>query len=228
MRKLNQSGSGVVEIVLIVVVVAILGFTGWFVYDSKKSVDKTTSDAVSATKPGASSGTVVGKVGDPCTLVGGVQGSKYSGPANRYSFCLPDGWQLYMTGGADSSFSGLIGGASGLTYAAGTKGKVGETGGKDGAFNFMVTYNKPADSGPSDYSPAGTIQAVNATGKVSTYTQTTEPPEGAGTLPKGTVSTDYYFVKDGASLGITYNHFPTDTADVSELVKSVAQSVELN
>lgn len=41
MRTLNQKGSGLVEIILILVVIAILGFTGWFVWHSKQSANKT-------------------------------------------------------------------------------------------------------------------------------------------------------------------------------------------
>lgn len=44
MRRLNQTGSGIVEILLIIIIVAILGFTGWFVWQGKRNTDKTLSD----------------------------------------------------------------------------------------------------------------------------------------------------------------------------------------
>ncbi|TAH33970.1 hypothetical protein EYC59_04095 [Candidatus Saccharibacteria bacterium] len=44
LHKTNQSGFSTVEAILILVVVAILGFTGWFVWNSQKNTDKTTAD----------------------------------------------------------------------------------------------------------------------------------------------------------------------------------------
>lgn len=41
MRKLNQSGTGVVEVLLVILVIAILGITGWFVWHSRQAADKT-------------------------------------------------------------------------------------------------------------------------------------------------------------------------------------------
>lgn len=45
MRKNNQLGMGTVEILLIVVIVAVLGFVGWFIYDKKKDANKTLDQA---------------------------------------------------------------------------------------------------------------------------------------------------------------------------------------
>src|SRR5689334_13162813 len=55
MRTANQKGFSVVEALLILVVLGILGFTGWFVYHAKQSSDKnysaaSTSDSSNATK----------------------------------------------------------------------------------------------------------------------------------------------------------------------------------
>lgn len=46
MKKLsNESGMGVVEVILILVVVGIIGFTGWFVWQSQKSTSETLDSA---------------------------------------------------------------------------------------------------------------------------------------------------------------------------------------
>ncbi len=45
MKKLNQQGMGAVEIVLILVLAGILGFTGWYVWHSKQGTDKSLTNA---------------------------------------------------------------------------------------------------------------------------------------------------------------------------------------
>lgn len=40
----NESGFSAVEVLLVLVIVAILGFTGWFVWNSQKNTNKTLSD----------------------------------------------------------------------------------------------------------------------------------------------------------------------------------------
>jgi hypothetical protein len=41
MRRLNQTGSGIVEVLLIIVVVAILGFAGWLIWHDRQSTTQT-------------------------------------------------------------------------------------------------------------------------------------------------------------------------------------------
>jgi len=49
MKKLNrdQAGFSAVETILIIVIVAIVGFVGWFVYHSKQNSDKALDAATS-------------------------------------------------------------------------------------------------------------------------------------------------------------------------------------
>lgn len=50
MKINNQSGFTVVEGLLILVIVGVLGFTGWYVMNSKKNVDKTNQQTVAASQ----------------------------------------------------------------------------------------------------------------------------------------------------------------------------------
>lgn len=50
MKKTNQKGFSIAEALLILVVIGILGFTGWFVYHAKQTSDKNYS-AASQTVP---------------------------------------------------------------------------------------------------------------------------------------------------------------------------------
>ncbi|HSX06495.1 MAG TPA: hypothetical protein VLG92_02140 [Candidatus Saccharimonadia bacterium] len=51
MKKINQAGFSIVEAFLILIVVSILGFTGWYVYHAKQTSDKNYSATNSSTTP---------------------------------------------------------------------------------------------------------------------------------------------------------------------------------
>jgi len=48
MKKPDQTGFATIEAVLIIVVVAILGYTGWFVWHAKQNTDKTLSNTANS------------------------------------------------------------------------------------------------------------------------------------------------------------------------------------
>lgn len=51
LKKLNQNGFSAVEAILILIILGILGFTGWFVYHSQNAADKTYSSTDTSTAP---------------------------------------------------------------------------------------------------------------------------------------------------------------------------------
>ena len=51
MKKINQSGFSIIEALLILVVIGILGFTGWYVYHTKQAANKNYSVAARSTVP---------------------------------------------------------------------------------------------------------------------------------------------------------------------------------
>lgn len=46
MKKLNQNGLSIVEVLLLFVVVGLIGFTAWYVYNAQKHTTKTQNDTV--------------------------------------------------------------------------------------------------------------------------------------------------------------------------------------
>lgn len=123
MRKLDQNGSGVVEVILILVVIAILGFAGWFVWHSRQTrlPDKTTGTSstlkTSGQEPTAGNTTTVAPAsvnitltspagwevthpGDYTTDITGPGGDVYievSGLAGLGGMCQPDQQGMYRT-----------------------------------------------------------------------------------------------------------------------------------
>lgn len=51
MKKANQIGFSIIEVLLILIVVSILGFTGWYVYHAKQASNKNYSAAASLSAP---------------------------------------------------------------------------------------------------------------------------------------------------------------------------------
>jgi len=66
--KQNQNGYSAVEIILVVIVLGIVGFTGWFVYHAKQSADKAYE---ANTSVGAPTPTTTASSYDACTKASG-------------------------------------------------------------------------------------------------------------------------------------------------------------
>jgi len=56
MEKNNQKGFAILEGALILVIVGIIGFTGWFVWHSKQNTDKTLNDTSNSSQSNPSTG----------------------------------------------------------------------------------------------------------------------------------------------------------------------------
>jgi hypothetical protein len=77
--KINQKGFGAVEGLLILILVSILGFTGYYVYHSRNNATSTYNNA-------ASTGTNVSN--SPQNL------KKYTDSSGTYSFSYPENWAV--------------------------------------------------------------------------------------------------------------------------------------
>lgn len=94
MRKhSNQSGFTAVETVLILVILAIIGFTAYYVLHTRQNANQTLANSVSS--------------GTTSTPYSGWK--TYTNPGKTYSVEYPSGWSLSTTGAAPASATDVVG-----------------------------------------------------------------------------------------------------------------------
>jgi hypothetical protein len=217
----RQAGVSAVEGLLMLIIIAILGFTGWYVWHSNQQTNKIQAETTqSIVTPKLSTGAA-------CTDTANTyKGNVYTETYAAYSFCIPDGWKLYWDG--DKTDSSLLGSAADLTYKAGTKPFVGKAGGKEGPFPFSIFYNAKVDSSAeardSSWMNGGTIKTQGISGILYTRTETADETNGLGGVPKGTLQYDFAFQKGASSLVLEYNIFPGDKNQTA-LIKNVVSTL---
>lgn len=88
--KKNQKGFSAVEGILILVIIGVLGFVGWYVRDSKKEVDKTSqASSATSTKPKLNSFSAISPVEGAL--------STYISTSKIYSLDYPSDWSVTET-----------------------------------------------------------------------------------------------------------------------------------
>lgn len=86
--KINHKGFSAVEILVVVVIIGLLGITGWLVYDRQKPKTNNQQTSQNTSKPTTSEN-------KPDVLDGTIQTISFNGAV--YSFILPSGWQYKET-----------------------------------------------------------------------------------------------------------------------------------
>jgi len=230
MKQSNQTGFAAIEAVLILVVVAILGFTGWFVWHAKQSTDKSLDAAnnseqasISIKKKPTVSKPQARKDGDPCDLEDGSKGAVLNVHSNAFSICQPNGWTLLHTEIEGAFFAPY----DSIQYKADQKPALKAVGGSDNNYEFSVSDIQ------GDQSHGFTLQKTRKTASglpLSVYYHATEAndPVGAGIgyLPQRTKQYLYVIPKDSDTLvQITYHVMPEQDENHT-LFEAVAASVQ--
>jgi hypothetical protein len=111
--KKNNHGFGAIEGLLILVIVGIIGFTGWFVWDAKRNSEQSPINTTVAANSNA-----VAKTNEKLPANSDVTAKwfKYSSPDGIYTIKLPDGWNLVSYHGDSNPYAM---GQSELTYTQG-------------------------------------------------------------------------------------------------------------
>lgn len=221
--KKSQSGFAALEVLLILGVVTIIGFTGWFVWNGQKSINKTLSDT--NTSAGSTSTQPQKKTDDTKPVKDETATWLLYQPAGKeYSVRLADGWTVQQLSENEGvhTFSNKD-----LALKSGTLAIVQPyPGGRDGSSGFGLLFVSK-----SEYTQLGEKLASLKTSDgldvaVYKYTQTTDP-DGIG-LPKGGIS--YYYQIAAGSKGYvvcSYSFVPGDV-DYHEVVEKVVKTVHIN
>jgi len=104
MKKTNQTGFSIVEALLILVVVGILGFTGWYVYHAKQTSDKSYSAASNSTAPTYKKKTTTTKTATANPYAGW---NTCDDTADGVSFKYPSGWTVQGSTAGSNPCSGF-------------------------------------------------------------------------------------------------------------------------
>ena len=217
-----QKGFAIVETLLVVVILALVGFIGWYIWHVKTNTDKAFTHA-SLSSAATSTHTVCQATDKSYT------GRVFIAPGGTYKLCEPNGWLLYTNG--DAKGSSIIANANNLVYQLSKAASAKGISGTDGSSAFGIFYNINNSSVPidgfSNFIAAGSFKAMNIVGNKYTRTQAVAPTEGLGSVPEGTQQYEYHFVKDNRDISVEYNVFPGDISRVP-LVEAVVHTLELN
>lgn len=211
--RMNQKGFGAVEGLIIVVVIAVIGVIGWYVFAHKKTAKPTSSTSSKTTSSSAETPV------KPVSIDETTSWYLYESPAKEFSLRLPDGWKLdrYMKSAAI-----YAGEATSIIYAKGTLATITEVnGGRDfSGIAYSLTFQKTADYA----SPSGTKQAgLTTTGglTIDKYLETiTEDPVALGP-PKGTKEFTYRVAKGANTLQVVHDILTGETDQTALIEKSL-------
>lgn len=217
--KLNQSGFGLVDGLLIAIVVLLVGFIGYYVYSNNQENAK---PEVTVSKSAVK--TVNKK---PATTVDETASwLLYQAPSSAYSLRLPDGWkfQRYMKGDSITAFN-----ASDTVYVKGQPATISEVEfGRDFAnLSYGLFYG---DSANITINPAATEQTGFKTNQglsVKKYMYTQVEEQQALGPSKGTITYSYYIVKGGKTMQISHD-IATGEANKTDLVEKSTKTLVIN
>ncbi len=207
----KQQGFTLVEVLLIILVIGFLGFTGYYVWDRQSS--KEGNQKAQPTKTTSSRGRVVTKSENET-----ASWEKYETPDKLFSVKIPDGSTVEKT---EEGLNILI---ENPVYVKGEPVRYRELLGRDGAKGLMITFNPQAiyDLDRSVYQES--FQAYEGlTVKKYVFVQKSEP-DGLDYSKGTTVYTYVVESVDGRQVGLSYS-FVANPA--TELIDKIAKSVTI-
>ena len=213
----DQSGFSAVEAILILVVVGIIGFTGWFVYKSQSDTSKTLNTAgnsTASTTNKKSPATSTAPTDEIATW------TPYTSANSTFTFRIPDGWKLTAQTDADL----VYGVGDNIVYKAGTPATVTKTtGGRDGLYGFFIAFDSSVQTSQrtfTGYTKVGDFKTnTGLTGTEYTFDYTST---GEGIGPDaGTKEYAYYFTKNNMGILAQYDLVPGASNQLSTVEKAI-------
>lgn len=215
MKKLNQKGFGLIEGLLIVIAITLIGFTGYYVWNSHKNDD---APVITQQKTSTSVKTKVEKDETADWLL-------YQAPSGNYKLRLPDGWKFQRYQEDDSI---IATNSSDTNYTKGVLATVSRIEfGRDFAnVSCALFYGDSKDV----YRETDLKKLKGFTTKqgltVEKYTRTQVEEQQALGPSQGTVTYRYYIVHGAKTLSVSHDIAPGETDKTSIIEKSLS-TVEL-
>lgn len=227
LKSLNSKAFGTVETLLVILIVAILGGTGYYVYHANKNTNDTLNSAAKD-----ANGTPKFASKKPTTTKATDETDKrflYTSPNHKFSMRLPDGWQLEQHQNSDAIY------AFGDSKLAPQDGKTATVttvqGGKDGsASGIFISFLTSADS-LNDYSQftKGTSFKTVSGLTVDVYSRTeTKDPEAIGAVDKGGMYYDYVVTSAANKIVQVSYGFNHDETDYHSTVEQAVKTITIN
>jgi hypothetical protein len=199
MRQLKQTGFGPLHVLLAVVIVGILAFTGYYVWQSKNEVEKTQASTINSANSTAKK-PVQTKIS---VNTAAYKGKQVTSGQGAFSFMAPNGWALVSDTSLDYFFS-----KSAINYDATGTPTITEVSGSghDGNDVFSIRAFNSASEYTFERSNPEELDLLNGA-EVTRYTKqyASGDPMGISAAEGGEVSYAYEIKKDGHI--ILVNHF---------------------
>ncbi len=220
--KKNQNGFSVFELIIIVLLLIVLGFAGWYIWWSKHHKDSTDASRAAPSTSVSPSLTPTSQAPDET-----AKWATYVNVAGKFSFRHPKTWAFASNPGActeglvlfasrQSALGRCASESAGQMMVMGAKGdfrdnyKIGQ--------GYLTDYSNIVEASTTADGVAGIKQVATASGQ-----------EGVGTLPDGTQVLQYIFYVRGWTFIAQYTQlstYPDASSDFDKLVTRTLKFLE--
>jgi hypothetical protein len=202
----NPKGFSAIEALLILVIVAIIGGTGWYIWHSRSNTDKTLTANSSSTsnfnKKGTPSKAPTQSTGPTADW------ASYSSPLGKFTLKYPKSWVVPTN--PDLCISTAETGLFMIGPSAETAGKCGS----DGFGQVTVTWRSDRqfcgdlnDNAWTQNSKETVTVAGTSAAKITAFAKA--PGQGLGAVPEGTKNVQYCFVANNKTYIADYEQQPS-------------------
>ena len=221
----KNAGFALTELLLIIIAVTGVVFTGYYVYHANKKSDLT--NAANNRENQANSSKAVNDTATKTPTDDTSGWLNYVSPGKEFSIRLADGWKLqrYSTSPAIYAYGNDL-----LTFKMGVKATVTQVeGGKDGSGEGLTISFGTVDQENSNAGNKLTSFSTTAGDSVNVYNRAeTEQPQAVGGLNKGGIYYNY-FIKKTASKYVNVSYgFNVGQTDNHALVEKVIKTLIIN
>lgn len=215
--KNDQNGFGFIEGLLVVIVVTLVGISGYYIYNANKAADKSSDKRDASTAANNMEQESKPSESDSWKLV--ESGKK------AFKLRIPDGWTVNNDPENDNILA--IKKTDIMTYQKGTPAVVTTNiiGGSDNLYRFTVFAADQKNVSSDNQKQEKIVTNSGLAGEKSVYIQT-EDLEGLGNLGKGGKSYTYQFEKNNKYVIARYLVVAGETDNV-EIVEKAIKTLEL-